>query len=101
MLCHYILLVDRLIVLSVLQVQLTVDHVMNFGLVDGTPKGLAILHVEWAIFRQVISVLLENVTKQLHLYELNIPLAVILSTFIFGVADRRAFGAPYLLILEA
>ena len=46
MLCHYIRLVDRLIILSVLQVQMIVGRVMIFSLIDGTPGGLAILHVE-------------------------------------------------------
>ena len=63
MLCHCIRLVDCLIVLSVLEVQLTVDHVMTFGLTDGMPGSLVVIHVERAIFNQVIPVLLENVAK--------------------------------------
>ena len=45
--------------------------------------------------------LLENVTKGLGPYESNLLSAVILSTVIFGMVGRRAFGAPDLLILEA
>ena len=101
MLCYCISLVDRLIVLSVLQVQLTVGCVMTFGLADGTLGGLAVLHVEWEIFHRVISMLLENVTKGLGLYKSNVLSAVILSTVIFGMDDRRAFGAPEFMILEA
>ena len=74
---------------------------MTFGLTDGTPGGLAVLHVEQEIFRQVISVLLENIAKGLGLYESNVLSAVLLSTLIFRMAGRRAFGAPNLLILEA
>ena len=69
---------------------------MTFGLADGTPGGLAILHVEREIFHQVICMLLEDVTKGLGLYESNV-----LSTVIFGMVGRRAFGAPNLLILKA
>ena len=83
MLCHCIHLVDRLIVLSVLEVQLTVDRVMIFSLADDTPGSLAILHVERAFFRRVISVFLENVTKGLGLYESNVLSAIFLSTVIF------------------
>ena len=79
---------------------MTVGHVMIFSLVDGTPGGLAVLHVERAIFHRVIPVLLENVIKRLGLYESNVLSVVFLSTVIFGMADRRAFGAPNLLILE-
>ena len=74
---------------------------MNFGLADGTLGGLAVLHVERAIFRQVIPVLLANVAKRLGLYESNVLSTVLLSTIIFGMAGRRAFGASDLLILEA
>ena len=74
---------------------------MNFGLVDGTPGGLSVLHVEREIFRRVIPVLLANVTKLLGLYKSNVPSAVLLSTVIFGMAGHRAFGAPSLLIVEA
>ena len=101
MLFYCISLVDHLIVLSVLQVQLTVSRVMNFGLIDGTLGGLAVLHVEQEIFRRVIPVLLANVAKRLGLYKSNVLLAIFLSTVIFGMVGRRAFGAPYLLILEA
>ena len=73
---------------------------MTFGLVDGTPGGLVILHIEWEIFLQVISVLLENVAKGLGLYKSNILSAIFLSTVIFRMAGRQAFGAPDLLILE-
>ena len=100
MLCHCISLVELLIVLSVLQVQLTIGRVMNFGLADGTPGGLAVLHVVQEIFRRVISVLLANFSKGLGLYKSNVLSAVLLSTVIFGMAGRREFGAPDLLILE-
>ena len=88
MLCYCISLVDHLIVLSVLQVQLIVGRVMTFGLADGTLGGLSILHVEWEIFHRVIPMLLANVAKRLGLYELNVLLAVFLSTVIFGMAGR-------------
>ena len=74
---------------------------MTFGLADGTLGSLAVLHVEWVVFRRVISVLLENVTKGLGLYESNVLSAIFLSTAIFQMDGRLAFGAPDLLILEA
>ena len=74
---------------------------MTFGLADGTPGALVVPHVERAIFRRVIFMLLENVTKGLGLYESNILLAIFLLTVIFRMAGRQAFGAPDLLILEA
>ena len=79
---------------------MTVGRVMIFGLADGTSGGLAILHVEWAVFRRVILMLLENVTKIFGLHESNVLSAVFLLTVIFGMVGRRAFGVPYLLILE-
>ena len=79
---------------------MTVGRVMIFGFADCTPGCLAVLHVEWAIFCRVIPMHLENVTKRFGLHESNILSAVFLSTIVFGVADRRAFGAPDLLILE-
>ena len=69
--------------MSVLEVQLTVGHVMNFGLEDGTPGSLVVLHVERAIFHQVIPELLEDVAKILGLYEPNILSAIFLPTVIF------------------
>ena len=101
MLCYCISLVDRLIVLSVLEVQLTVGRVMTFGLADGTPRSLVVLHVEQAIFHRVISVFLENVTKGLGLYKSDVLSSIFLLTVIFRMADHRAFSAPDLLILEA
>ena len=77
-----------------------VSRVMIFSLADGTPGGLSILHVERAVFRRVIPVLLENVAKRFGLHESNVLSAVFLSTVVFGVAGHRAFGAPDLLILE-
>ena len=74
---------------------------MTFGLVDGTPRSLVVLHVERAIFRQVISMLLENAAKEFGLYESNVLSAVFPSTVIFVMAGRQAFGALDLLILEA
>ena len=74
---------------------------MIFGLADGTPGSLVVLHVEHTIFFRVVSVLLENVAKGLGLYESNVLSAIFLSTVIFRMASRRAFGAPDLLILKA
>ena len=101
MLCNHVGLVDSMVVLLVLQVQMAVDCVMIFSFTDCTPRCLAILHVEWEIFHRVISVFLENVAKGLGLYELNVLSAIFLSTVIFRMAGRQAFGAPDLLILEA
>ena len=61
---------------------------MTFCLTDGTLGGLAILHVEHAIIRRVIPILLENVAKRFGLYESNVLSAVFLSTVIFGIAGR-------------
>ena len=44
--------------------------------------------------------LLENVTKIFGLHESNVLSAVFLSTVVFGVVGRRAFGALDILILE-
>ena len=74
---------------------------MIFGLTDGTLGSLVVLHVKWELFRRVIPVFLENVAKGLGLYESKVLSAVLLSTVIFGMVSRRAFGAPDLLILEA
>ena len=79
---------------------MTFSRVMIFSLVDGTPGGLAILHVEQAIFRRVISVLLENVAKIFVLYESNVLSAVFLSTVVFGMFGCRALCAPNILIFE-
>ena len=73
---------------------------MTFGLVDGTPGGLAVLHVERVVFCRVIPMLLENVTKIFGLHESNVLSAVFLSKIVFGMAGYRAFGAPDILILE-
>ena len=88
MLCYCISLVDRFVVLLVLQVQLTVDRVMTFGLVDGTAGGLAVLHVEREIFCRVISMLLENVAKKFSLHESNVRSADFLSIGVFGMFGR-------------
>ena len=80
---------------------MTVGRVMTFGLADGTPRSLSVLHVKWIVFCRVISMFLENVAKGLGLYESNVLSAIFLSTVIFRMADRRAFGALDLLILEA
>ena len=90
-----------MVILSVLQVQMAVGCIMIFGFTDYTPGCLAILHVEWAVFCQVVPVFLANVTKIFRLHESNVLSAIFLLTVIFGVADHRAFGAPDLLILEA
>ena len=73
---------------------------MTFGLTDGAPGSLAILHVEQEVLRSVISVLLVNVAKILGLYEPNVLSTVFLLTVIFGMAGSRAFGTPNILILE-
>ena len=48
----------------------------------------------------MIPMLLENVKKIFGLHESNVLSAVFLLTVSFGVAGRRAFGAPDLLILK-
>ena len=48
----------------------------------------------------MIPMLLENVKKIFGLHESNVLSAVFLSTVVFGMASRRAFGALDLLILE-
>ena len=94
-LCNYIGLIDCMIILSVFEVQMAVGHVMIFSFADCTPRCLAILHVEWAIFCQVVSMILENVTKTFGLHESNV-----LSTVVFGMSGRRALCAPDILIFE-
>ena len=81
--CNYVGLIDSMIILSVLEIQMVVGHVMIFSFIDCTPRCLAILHVEWAIFCQVVCMLLENVAKKFSLHELNVLLADVLSTFVF------------------
>ena len=79
---------------------MVVVHVMIFSFVDYTPGCLAVLHVEWEVFCQLVPMLLENVAKIFGLQESNVLLDVFLSTIVFGIAIHRAFGAPDLLILE-
>ena len=74
---------------------MAVGRIVIFGFTDCTPGCLAILHVERVVFFRVVPMLLENVAKIFHLLESNV-----LSTIVFGMAGRRAFGAPDLLILE-
>ena len=74
---------------------------MTFGFADGTPGSLVVLHVKWPVYYRVMSMFVENVAKGLGLYESNILSAIFLSTVIFQMAIRRAFGAPDLWILEA
>ena len=100
MLCHCIGLVDRLIILSVFQVQMTADRVMIFSLADGTPGGLAILRVERVVFCRVISMLLENVAKTFSLHKSNVLSTDFLSTVVFGMSDCRALHAPDILTFE-
>ena len=74
---------------------------MTFGFTDGAPGSLVVLHVKWVVFCRMISMFLANVAKELGLYKENILSAIFLSTVIFQMAIRRAFGAPDLWILEA
>ena len=74
---------------------------MTFGLADGTPGSLVVLHVKRVVFCGVIFVFLANVAKGLGLYESNVLSAIFLSTVIFRMVGRGAFGAPNLLILKA
>ena len=89
-----------MIIFSVLQVQMAVDCIMIFGFADCTPRCLAVLHVERAVFCRVVPVLLENVAKIFCLYESNVLSVVFLSTVVFGMSGRRALCAPDLLIIE-
>ena len=79
---------------------MAVGCVMIFSFSYCTPRCLVVLHVEREIFCQVIPMILENVAKSFGLHKSNVLSAVFLSIVVFGVADRRAFGAPDLLILE-
>ena len=79
---------------------MAVEGIMIFGFVDYTSGCLVVLHVERVVFCRVVPVLLANVAKIFGLHELNVLSTVFLSTIVFGVAGRRAFGAPHLLILE-
>ena len=72
-----------MIILLVLQVQVTIGRVMIFSLVDVTPGGLATLQVERAVFCPVVPMLLADVAKTFHLHELNVLLADFLSTVVF------------------
>ena len=74
---------------------------MTFGFVDDTLGSLSILHVKRAVCCRVIVVFLENVAKGFGLYKSNILSAIFLSTVIFRMTSRRAFGVPDILILEA
>ena len=74
---------------------------MTFGLANGTPGSLVVLHVKWAVYCRVISVFLENVAKGFGLYKSNVLSVIFLSTVILGMVGCREFGAPYLLTLEA
>ena len=72
-----------MIILSVLQVQMAVGCVMIFSFTDCTPRCLVIIHVEWAIFYPVVSMILENVTKTFVLYESNLLSTNFLSIVVF------------------
>ena len=74
---------------------------MTFGFADGAPGSLVVLHVKRTVFCGVISVFLANVAKGFDLYKSNVLSAIFLSTVIFRMTGRRAFGTPDLLILES
>ena len=82
-LCNCIGLIDCMIILSVLEIQMSVDHFMIFSFTHCTPRSLAVLHVEQVIFCRVVSMLLENVAKTFSLHESNILSADVLSTVVF------------------
>ena len=69
--------------MSVLEVQMAVGRVMIFSFADCTPICLAILHVEWAIFCGMLSMLLADVVKTFYLHKSNILSADILSAVVF------------------
>ena len=79
---------------------MAVDRVMIFSFADCTPRCLVVLHVEWAIFCLVVSMLLENVAKTFSLHESNVLLVDFLSTGVFGMSGRRALGALDILTFE-
>ena len=99
-LCYCVCLVDGLVVLSIFQVQLTVDRVVAFCLADGTPGSLSILHVVWAVRCRMVSTLLADVSKRVSLHKMDILSAVLLLTSIFLMTGHRTVCTPDLLILQ-
>ena len=82
-LCYCVCLVDGLVVLSILQVQLTVGRVVDFCFADGTPGGISILHVVWTVSCRMVSTFLADVAKRFSLHKTDILSALLLSTSIF------------------
>ena len=87
-LCNCVGLIDCMIILSVLEIQMAVSHVMIFCFTDCIPRSLVVLHVERAIFCRVVPMLLENITKIFFLHESNVLSTVFLSTVVFGMSGH-------------
>ena len=94
-LCNCIGLIDYMIILSILEIQMAVGSVMIFSFTNCTPWWFSIIHIEWAIFCRVVSMLLENVAKTFSLHESNV-----LSTIVFWMSGRQALHAPDILTFE-
>ena len=71
---------------------------LNF--IDRTPRSFAILHVVWAMFCHMISMLLTDITETFCLNKTYVLSTYFLLTIIFGVAGCRTFCRPNLLTLE-